>query len=140
MDCPDIDRLIDSLRNGPTDVELAAHVRYCRTCQEDLRLLRAVQAEFQSEPEVPEELVERTLAAIPFPESRTGTADTVSLKHVIVAGVLGASTAGLTVVASDLSDAGSPFHFFVFVTLAGVGAAVAEIRAETSSRKARASA
>lgn len=138
MACPDIDRLIDHVHDGNDDLELTAHVERCRSCQADLEILNAVRTAFEAEIEVPEELIERTLAAIPLP-GESGTANrSLSLKHVLVAGVLGTSTAGFALVASGLLETGSPLHVFTFLSLSGVAAALVEIRAETAPRKAKA--
>jgi hypothetical protein len=131
MNCPDIDRLIDSLHEGNSDLEVEAHARYCRDCQSVLSVLRLVRAELEAQEtvplEVPEELIQRTIAAIPFPEPSSARTKHLPLQ-LVGAGALGAVTALAAIVAAGAADAGTTIHLLTFVSLGGLAAAALEWR------------
>lgn len=64
MKCPDTDRLIDLASGGRPDGELESHLDACPDCREDLELIREIPAAFSPRLEVPEHLVQKTMALL----------------------------------------------------------------------------
>ncbi len=104
MNCPDIDQLIDYHQDRSEHRALDSHVEGCQECQATLRTFEAVESAFLPEREVPERLVRAVVENLPPPNSMP-VVKWMSPLQVTLSGVLGASTALLSVLVSGLIGA-----------------------------------
>ena len=119
MSCPDLDRLID-LYHGLLDPELEGHVSACPSCQAELEALLWLPAVCETDVDLPDRLVERVLATLPFAEGRLERSRE-SLGQRLVTGLLGSVTAAFALlVASGSSEAGPPALLLILSLVAGV--------------------
>ena len=99
MSCPDVNDLIDLWHGHSSDPELEAHAKTCSECQETLALFSNIHAVYRPQVEVPEELIQRTLARLDHEEAEEKTR---SLRwNTLGSGVLGGFTAVAAVVVAS---------------------------------------
>ena len=125
MSCPNIDRWVDFVNSGAEpDPELEAHLDGCLRCREDLLIVHEMVASLTPDIEVPESLIQRTIADFPenaFLRSRTR----ITLPQVVAAGLLGFISAAGALLASGEAFSAGPLPPLVTSTLvAGVAMAL----------------
>jgi hypothetical protein len=125
IDCPDTNRLVDSLEEETLDLELMAHLRECASCRMELRIIRAIPQAMKARGPVPEYLVRRTMLAISAAADPPAREMPTPL-HVVSAGVLGAITAAVAVIGTGAVEGAGIGEVAAFSAFFGLAAAIVE--------------
>ena len=127
MKCPDINRLIDWEQAGGVDEGIQVHLRTCDSCRSALHLIRELPAAFQPEIEVPEHLVQRTLAAVMETAPAADRPHPVPI-HGFIAGVLASVSTFLVIAVTGSVGTGGMKGLILFSLAMGVVASLWESR------------
>ena len=135
MSCTDFDHLVDYLtsESGP-DVGIERHLEICEDCQRAAFLIRELRASLSPEVEVPESLIQRTLAALPEPGTLPGLESLpargpVPALQLAASGVLGFLTACLAVRFGPFDESADPSLALATSLLVALGAVAVQYRA-----------
>ena len=134
MECPDIYKLLDFAENEASAADLPSHVHNCASCRAQLRVIRELPAAYRPEFEVPEILVQRVMATV-RQATPTPVEERAHVHQRFVAGVLGATTASVAVVATgSMGEETTAVELMLFAILAGLASAFVQGSEIPSSR------
>lgn len=130
MTCPDLDRLIDCLvLEEESDRRLEDHLLRCESCRGNAFLMQELLGSvFEPAAEVPEDLLQRTVASLPKEPGRLKERHHPSTLQLAASGVLGLLTASSSLLASGVAGVSGPMTSLLVALLVGCGAAVLRAR------------